>query len=267
MEQSSEIKLRDDDSDTAAAVRAKRLAGPNRRAQVLRTASAQFAMTGLRGTTTLAVAQAAGISEAILYVHFGNKTQLFREAVEINSETRLRSLDSDLASIGADGQIDWIGRATDLYRNEIGSIRGFWDREVARRFHTLESAGSSRPTGCDQHCKISVNGSRKHVEQPTPTVYGCRIPHGIIGNCRIGGRRSNCGRHNLAESTCPGKGRASRPRNVAARRPLQGFHRRGIESVWRCRPEQRATGSGARRSRRPDQQDARPVLAANCRVR
>jgi AcrR family transcriptional regulator len=100
MKQSSEMRLRDNDSDTAAAARAKRLAGPNRWAQILRTASAQFAMTGLCGTTTLALAQAAGISEAILYVHFGSKTQLFREAVEINSETRLRSLDSHLSSIG-----------------------------------------------------------------------------------------------------------------------------------------------------------------------
>jgi len=62
------------------------------RAQVLRTASAQFAMTGLHGTTALALAQAAGISEANLHVHFGNKTLLFREAVEINTEMRLRSL-------------------------------------------------------------------------------------------------------------------------------------------------------------------------------
>jgi AcrR family transcriptional regulator len=161
MKQSSEMKLRDNGSDTATAARAKRLAGPNRRAQVLRTASAQFAMTGLRGTTTLALAQVAGSSEAILYVHFGDKTQLFREVVEINSETRLRSLDSHLSLIGADGQIDWIGRmaeatmmiclagapnailmnwalleapefATELYRNEIGSVRGLWDREVGR---------------------------------------------------------------------------------------------------------------------------------------
>src|SRR6202163_1406614 len=78
------------------------------RAHVLRTASAQFAMTGLHGTTTLALAQAAGIPEAILYVHFGNKTQLFREAVEINAETRLRSLDSHFSSMAGENQIYWI---------------------------------------------------------------------------------------------------------------------------------------------------------------
>src|ERR1700694_2644111 len=163
MNQDSAMKLCEDGPDTTAGARAKRLAGPNRRAQVLRTASAQFAMTGLHGTTTLALAQAAGISEAVLHLHFGNKTQLFRETVEINSEARLRSLDSHSSSIAGENQIDWIENmaeatmmvclagpanailmnwalleapefATDLYRHEIGSVSILWDREVARHF-------------------------------------------------------------------------------------------------------------------------------------
>ena len=164
MKQDLATKLCDDAADTTSAgAPAKRLAGPNRRAQVLRTASTQFAMTGLHGTTTLALAKAAGISEAILCVHFPNKTQLFREAVEINTEARIRSLDSHLSSIATENQIDWIESmaeatmmvclagaanailmnwalleapefATDLYRNEIGSVRLLWDREGARRF-------------------------------------------------------------------------------------------------------------------------------------
>jgi AcrR family transcriptional regulator len=163
MQQDLALKLFDDGADTTAGAEAKRLAGPKRRAQVLRTASTQFALTGLRGTSTVTLAQAAGISEAILYAHFKDKTQLFREAVEINSETRLRSLDRHLSSIAAKNQIDWIKSmaeatmmicmdgaahailmswalleapefATDLYRNEIGSVRILWDREVARCF-------------------------------------------------------------------------------------------------------------------------------------
>ena len=96
----------------------------------------------------------------ILYVNFENKTELFREAVELNIEMRLRSLDRYLASIAVENQIDCIESmaeatmpnclsdaansilmnwalleapelATDLYRNEIGSVRLLWDREVA----------------------------------------------------------------------------------------------------------------------------------------
>src|SRR5260370_257775 len=104
MKQDSAAEL-GDGPDVTAGARTKRLAGPNRRAQVLRAASAQFAQTGLHGTKTLMLAKAAGISEAILYAHFGSKTQLFREAVKINSEMRLRSLDSHLLSIAAENQI------------------------------------------------------------------------------------------------------------------------------------------------------------------
>src|SRR5258708_40176171 len=100
------MNLFDYRASIAAGERAKRLAEPNRRAHVLRAASAQFAITGLHGTTTLALAQAAGIPEAILNAHFGDKAQLFREAVEIIIRTRLRSLDSHLSSFAAQKQID-----------------------------------------------------------------------------------------------------------------------------------------------------------------
>jgi hypothetical protein len=62
-------------------------------------------------------------------------------------------------------------------------------------------------------------------------IHGRRIPLGTIGPCRIGDRRPDIGHRDLAEPTCSGESRAARPRNVAARRPLQGFHRRGFESI------------------------------------
>jgi AcrR family transcriptional regulator len=144
-------------SDNGVGITAKR------RAQMLRKASDLFAMNGLHGTTTLTLAQAAGISEAVLHVHFGNKTELFREVVEINIEARLHLLDRDLALIATANETDSVESmaeatmmvclsdacnamlmnwalleapefAADLYRNEIGSVRVLWDRELARHF-------------------------------------------------------------------------------------------------------------------------------------
>jgi AcrR family transcriptional regulator len=163
MKQDSALKLRDHGTGVTVVEGAKPPFGPNRRAEVLRKASAQFAITGLHGTTTLALAQAAGVSQAVLFVHFGDKTQLFREAVEMNIEARLRLLDGHLSAIAVENRVDWIESmaeatmmvclaeaanatlmswalleapefATDLYRNEIGSVRILWDREIARRF-------------------------------------------------------------------------------------------------------------------------------------
>ena len=50
----------------------------------------------------------------------------------------------------------------------------------------------------------------------------------LFAACWIGDWRPDIGRHDSAGPTCPGEGRATCPRNVAARRPLKGFHRRGI---------------------------------------
>jgi AcrR family transcriptional regulator len=163
MKQDSAMKLRDDGAGVMARERVTRSAKPYQRAQVLRKASAQFAITGLHRTTTLTIAQAAEMPENVLYLRFGDKTSMFREAIEIDIETRLRSLDSRLSSIGTDNQIDCLESmaeatmmncldgaanailmswalleapefAMDLYRNEMGSVRILWDREVVRRF-------------------------------------------------------------------------------------------------------------------------------------
>jgi len=140
-----------------------RLTGPDRRSQVLRTAIAQFARTGLRGTTTLMLARAAGVSERILYAHFDSKESLFREAVEHNMRTRLELLEARTVSAGnesATAAVQRVAEATvtvcvagagnsmlttwallenpeyaaNLYRNEIGSVEIIWNREFTERF-------------------------------------------------------------------------------------------------------------------------------------
>jgi len=156
----------EDRGDCSAGVLLERpmsLPGPDRHAQVLRIAATQFAATGLRGTTTQMLARAAGISEHALYVHFGSKECLFREAVEDNIETRLRLLEVRAESIQCENEtaaVQHIAEATvivcaagdgnsrlthwalledpeyaaDLYRRELGSVEIVWNRKFAGRF-------------------------------------------------------------------------------------------------------------------------------------
>jgi len=155
-------EVRREDSPVARIERPKRLAGPDRRSQVLRHAATQFAMRGLRGTTTLMLARAAGISERILYAHFGSKECLFREAVKDNIETRLQALEARTVSAIYENETAAIQRiaeatvtvcvagagnstltnwalledpeyAADLYRDEMGSVEMLWIREFAER--------------------------------------------------------------------------------------------------------------------------------------
>ena len=54
-----------------------RMKAEARRRQLLEVAAELFAANGYQGTTTAALAEAAGISEPILYRHFNNQLDLF----------------------------------------------------------------------------------------------------------------------------------------------------------------------------------------------
>ena len=54
-----------------------RLSGEERRESILRAVGAVFAENGFRGTTTRALADSAGVSEALLFKHFPSKEALY----------------------------------------------------------------------------------------------------------------------------------------------------------------------------------------------
>lgn len=54
-----------------------RMAGDERRRQILRVAVSLFSSRGFRGTTTKEIAHAAGVSEAMVFRHFATKEELY----------------------------------------------------------------------------------------------------------------------------------------------------------------------------------------------
>ena len=61
----------------AASPIATRMPGDERRMQILRSAVSLFSQRGFRGTTTKEIAQASGISEAMVFRHFATKEELY----------------------------------------------------------------------------------------------------------------------------------------------------------------------------------------------
>ena len=59
------------------AVTGARMAGEERRLQILAVAVSLFSQKGFRGTTTKEIATAAGVSEAMLFRHFATKQELY----------------------------------------------------------------------------------------------------------------------------------------------------------------------------------------------
>jgi AcrR family transcriptional regulator len=69
-----EIAVPDPRPAPAAGVR---MTGDKRRLQILCVAVSLFAQEGFRGTTTKKIAQAAGVSEAMVFRHYANKEELY----------------------------------------------------------------------------------------------------------------------------------------------------------------------------------------------
>lgn len=59
-----------------------RMASDERRDQILHIAMRLFAERGFRGTTTKEIAQAAGVSEAMVFRHYANKNELYRAIID-----------------------------------------------------------------------------------------------------------------------------------------------------------------------------------------
>src|SRR5947209_9425509 len=64
-------------TDNGAGANAARMAGGERRLQILRVAMSLFSQRGFRGTTTKEIALAAGVSEAMVFRHFATKSELY----------------------------------------------------------------------------------------------------------------------------------------------------------------------------------------------
>ena len=64
-------------TETSFAPNSARMAGEERREQILRVAVSLFSNHGFRGTTTKEIAQAAGVSEAMVFRHFATKEELY----------------------------------------------------------------------------------------------------------------------------------------------------------------------------------------------
>src|SRR5690349_2008678 len=68
----------------------RRLKAPQRRKQLTEVATKLFARHGYNATTTAAIADAAGVTEPILYRHFKNKHEMFIAIVRDMSVETLR---------------------------------------------------------------------------------------------------------------------------------------------------------------------------------
>jgi AcrR family transcriptional regulator len=76
-----------------------RLKAAQRREQLIEVATRLFAKSGYEATTTAAIAEAAGVTEPILYRHFKSKQELFIAIVREVSQQTMRQWQALIANI------------------------------------------------------------------------------------------------------------------------------------------------------------------------
>jgi AcrR family transcriptional regulator len=74
---SKEIAGKSGPGGASAAAGVSRMTADDRKLQILRVAVSLFAKQGFRGTTTKEIAQAAGVSEAMVFRHYATKEELY----------------------------------------------------------------------------------------------------------------------------------------------------------------------------------------------
>src|SRR5690606_36536165 len=77
--------------------RGGRMSGDERREQIIHTAVEVFSKHGFSGTTTKRIAEAAGVSEAVVFRHFASKDELYEAILQ------------DKLCEGGDKQFPWLG--------------------------------------------------------------------------------------------------------------------------------------------------------------
>jgi AcrR family transcriptional regulator len=116
-----------------------RLKAPQRRQQLIAVATRLFARHGFQATTTASIAQAAGVTEPILYRHFKGKHDLFVAIVRSVSDRTMEhwremiaGIDSPAEQLRAIGQEfpAHISQLADEYHVIHGALGGIRDRKV-----------------------------------------------------------------------------------------------------------------------------------------
>jgi AcrR family transcriptional regulator len=121
-----------------------RLKAPQRREQLMSVATKIFAQWGYNGATTAAIADAAGVTEPILYRHFSGKQELFAAITRTMSRQTMDhwrdlidGIDSSTEKIRAiaRGFPSHIRRLDDAYHVIHGALATSRDRKIIAVLH------------------------------------------------------------------------------------------------------------------------------------
>ena len=157
---------------------------PTRRERLLESALELFAERGYAGTSVKAIAERAGVSQGLLYVHFADKQALLA-ALFAKGMSDVRST---LVSDTADSALSGVGRLAALLDKTyelVRTNRPFWQLFYTLRFQTaaLEALGSTLQTGLAA-LRDELESVCKDLNLPEPELEARLLFATIDGVCQ-----------------------------------------------------------------------------------
>ncbi|GHI04125.1 hypothetical protein AQI88_07440 [Streptomyces cellostaticus] len=141
--------------------RARRLAGADRREQVLKIAAEEFAVHGLHGVSAEVIARKAGITHAYVFRLFGTKKQLFLEVVR----RAFAAMAGGLAE--AAGPAAGLEALAAMGRRDDASLS---DRTLLLQLQAFAACGDAEVRAAV--CRSPVRLGRQVLEQPDVDAGG-----------------------------------------------------------------------------------------------
>jgi AcrR family transcriptional regulator len=104
--------------------RQTRLSGPERQRSIVEAATEVFAKRGFEGARIEEIAEAAGVSKALIYEHFSGKRELYAQIMRAGTEESLkRTLE---ATAGAEGSVEIMQRALGAFLDFVAEDPNRW---------------------------------------------------------------------------------------------------------------------------------------------
>ena len=116
----------------------RKLKAQDRRPAIAEAAIPVFARHGFAGATTKKLAEAAGVSEALLYKYFPSKEAIYQEIVRSTVRSLPKRLDSAFGRVGAlKPSTEWLICRTHLWAHQFLVLDGSEQQEDLRNIHRL----------------------------------------------------------------------------------------------------------------------------------
>ena len=116
----------------------RKLKAQDRRPAIAEAAIPVFARHGFAGATTKKLAEAAGVSEALLYKYFPSKEAIYQEIVRSTVRSLPKRLDGALGRLGAlKPSTEWLICRTHVWAHQFLVLDGSEQQEDFRNIHRL----------------------------------------------------------------------------------------------------------------------------------